>query len=109
MPVPVAAQAAVEKWIDANIFGTPMPSDERAQLIYEMKQVQLALHCFCRCLARPRVPPPLCCRCLALPCLPSLALDGAHCAHSPPLTPNPRRCKERLRLTHLSTRRMTKR
>ena len=93
--VPDAAKAAVKKWLDANIFGRRMTSDERAQLIADMKQVSRRGGASAAA--------------SLLPCVPSLALDGAHCAHSPPLTPNPRRFKERLRLTHLSTRRMTKR
>ena len=95
IPVPAEAQAAVKKWLDANIFGTRMSSDDRAQLIYEMKQVSRRGGASAAA--------------SLLPCVPSLALDGAHCAHSPPLTPNPRRCKERLRPTNLSTRRMTRR
>ena len=95
VPVPAVAQAAVKKWLDANIFGTRMSSDDRAQLIDEMKQVSRRGGASAAA--------------SLLPCVPSLALDGAHCAHSPPLTPNPRRCKERLRPTNLSTRRMTRR
>ena len=78
--LPVAVVAIVKAWTAANADGAYCQDDERKQVLSEMKKVGA----------------------LMLSTAPLLTVLTRH----PLLAPNPRRCKERLAPTHLSTRRM---
>ena len=81
--LPVAVVAIVKAWTAANADGAYCKGDERKQVLSEMKKVGALMHSLA----------------LAAPLLTVLT-------RHPLLAPNPRRCKERLAPTHLSTRRM---